>query len=59
MKSKTTPLQKIESEVGRMSGFYMFEQSEIPDALASRGFTDVRQKLAGVTQFVGGRLPGR
>ncbi len=59
VKSKTKPLQKIESEVGRISGFYMFEQSELPDALAGRGFIDVRQKLSGVTQFVGGRLPSK
>ncbi len=57
VKSKTKPLQKIESEAGRISGFHMFEQSELSDALESRGFTDVKQKLSGVTQFVGGRLP--
>jgi hypothetical protein len=29
------------------------------EALESRGFVDIRQRLAGFTQFVGGRLaPG-
>jgi hypothetical protein len=34
----------------------MFERDEIVDALEARGFTQIRQRIAGVTQFVGGRL---
>jgi hypothetical protein len=38
----------------------MFDQTELVDALRERGFADIRQRLAGLTQFVGGRLtPGR
>jgi hypothetical protein len=33
----------------------MFELDEITGALADRGFADVRQRVAGLTQFVGGR----
>jgi hypothetical protein len=33
----------------------MFEQGELVDALEERGFEDVRQRIAGLTQFVGGR----
>jgi ubiquinone/menaquinone biosynthesis C-methylase UbiE len=48
------PLKPI---VERVSGMRMFEGDEIVDALQGRGFTNVRQRLAGVVQFVGGRVP--
>jgi hypothetical protein len=38
------------------SGMRIFESDEIVNALADRGFQDVRQRLAGMVQFVGGRL---
>jgi hypothetical protein len=34
----------------------MFDQQELIDALRERGFADIRQRLSGLTQFVGGRL---
>ena len=34
----------------------MFERDELIEALEDRGFADVRQRVAGFTQFVGGRL---
>jgi ubiquinone/menaquinone biosynthesis C-methylase UbiE len=40
----------------RASGMRMFESDEIVQALQDRGFQNVRQRLAGVVQFVGGRL---
>jgi hypothetical protein len=36
----------------------MFERNEVVRALDQRGFADVRQRITGVTQFVGGRLAG-
>jgi hypothetical protein len=36
----------------------MFEQREVTGALERRGFTEIRQRVAGFTQFVGGRLAG-
>ena len=33
----------------------MFERDEITGALAARGFEDVRQRVSGLTQFVGAR----
>ena len=47
------PLKPI---VERISGMRMFEGDEIVRALQDRGFANVRQRLAGVVQFVGGRL---
>jgi hypothetical protein len=34
----------------------IFESGEVVDALVERGFENVRQRLAGMVQFVGGRL---
>ena len=39
------------------SGARLFEEHELVDALKERGYEDVRQRLAGVTQFVGARRP--
>ena len=39
-------------------GMRMFEQSQIVEALEDRGYVEIRQRVAGFTQFVGGRLPG-
>ena len=43
--------------VERMSGMRVFEPDEITGALADRGFTEVRQRVSGMVQFVGARLP--
>jgi ubiquinone/menaquinone biosynthesis C-methylase UbiE len=42
--------------IERTSGMRVFESDEIAGALEQRGFTDVHQRLSGMTQFVGGRL---
>ena len=43
--------------VERSSGMKLFEAGEITGALTDRGFTGIHQRLAGVVQFVGARLP--
>jgi ubiquinone/menaquinone biosynthesis C-methylase UbiE len=43
---------------GRRSGMRVFEQGEIVRALEKRGYTDIQQRITGITQFVGGRLAG-
>jgi SAM-dependent methyltransferase len=50
-------LPPLKPVVERMSGMRVFEGDEIVRALADRGFVNIRQRLAGVVQFVGGRLP--
>jgi ubiquinone/menaquinone biosynthesis C-methylase UbiE len=50
-------LPPLKPVVERASGMRMFESDEIVRALQDRGFGNVRQRLAGVVQFVGGRLP--
>ena len=37
----------------RAAGMRMFERDEITGALEERGFADVRQRVSGLTQFVG------
>ena len=51
-------LPPLKPALERASGMRMFESDEIVGALQDRGFANVRQRLAGVVQFVGGRLPG-
>lgn len=42
--------------VERSSGMKLFESEEVTGALAERGFVGIHQRLAGMVQFVGGRL---
>jgi ubiquinone/menaquinone biosynthesis C-methylase UbiE len=48
-----SPLKPV---LERASGMRIFEGDEIVSALQERGFTGVHQRLAGMVQFVGGRL---
>ena len=57
-RTRTAPLRTIDGLLGARSGMRMFEREEIVEALAARGFEDVRQRVSGLTQFVGGRLTG-
>ncbi|HEX6583865.1 MAG TPA: methyltransferase domain-containing protein [Thermoleophilaceae bacterium] len=52
---RTAPVRTAESLLSRRSGARLFEEDELVDALSERGFEDVRQRVAGVTQFVGAR----
>jgi ubiquinone/menaquinone biosynthesis C-methylase UbiE len=38
------------------SGMRLFESGELTGALSERGFAEIHQRLAGMVQFVGGRL---
>jgi ubiquinone/menaquinone biosynthesis C-methylase UbiE len=43
--------------LGARAGVRMFEPDELTGALEARGFDPVRRRVAGLMQFVGGRLP--
>lgn len=58
VRGRSAPLRTFESIAGSRSGTRMFERTEVVRALEQRGFEDVRQRITGVTQFVGGRLAG-
>ena len=51
-------LKPLKPLVERSSGVRIFEADEITGALAERGYTGIHQRLAGLVQFVGGRLAG-
>jgi SAM-dependent methyltransferase len=57
-RGRSMPLRTVETVIQRRSGMNLFERDELVDALLDRGFVDVRQRLTGMTQFVGGRLAG-
>jgi ubiquinone/menaquinone biosynthesis C-methylase UbiE len=50
-------LPPLKPVIERASGMRVFESGEIVAALQERGFENIRQRLAGMVQFVGGRLP--
>jgi ubiquinone/menaquinone biosynthesis C-methylase UbiE len=52
------PLGAASDFAGRMSGMTVFGRDEITDALAERGYTAIRQRIAGTVQFVAGQLEG-
>jgi ubiquinone/menaquinone biosynthesis C-methylase UbiE len=53
---RSAPLRTFQSIATARSGAVMFDQGEVAAALSERGYTEVRVRVAGVTQFVGGRL---
>jgi ubiquinone/menaquinone biosynthesis C-methylase UbiE len=58
-RSRTPALGAVETALTARSGLRMFGQDEVVEALRERGFEQVNQRISGLTQFVGGRLPGR
>jgi SAM-dependent methyltransferase len=50
------PLRPLEALAAAASGMRMFERGEVARLLALRGFRELRERVAGETQFVGGRL---
>ena len=57
-RGRSGPLRTWESVAGSRSGMRLFERNEVVRALERRGFADTRQRVTGLTQFVGGRLAG-
>ncbi len=55
VRRQVTP-SALRPAVERASGMRLFEPDEIVEALRERGFTGVHQRIAGLVQFVGGRL---
>ena len=53
---RTAPLRTVDRLAGARTGMHMFERDEVTAALRERGFTEVHQRVHGLTQFVGGRL---
>jgi SAM-dependent methyltransferase len=56
VRGRSLPLRTAERVIQAQSGMNLFERDELVDALVERGYVNVRQRLTGMTQFVGGRL---
>lgn len=54
-RGRTPPRRLAEALGARQAGARMFERDEVAGELDARGFVDVRRRLTGVAQFVGGR----
>jgi ubiquinone/menaquinone biosynthesis C-methylase UbiE len=53
---RSAPMRTFQSLATARSGAWMFDQDEVSTELERRGYQDVRVRVAGLTQFVGGRL---
>ena len=56
VRGRSAPLRTLEGVIEWRSGMRMFERGDIVEALEDRGFVEIRQRVSGLTQFVGGRL---
>jgi ubiquinone/menaquinone biosynthesis C-methylase UbiE len=54
----SVPFRALEEVVRVRSGMRLFERRELVEALEQRGYAEIRQRVTGFTQFVGGRLEG-
>lgn len=59
IRARSAPIRTLDGALAAQSGMRMFERGEVLDALEERGFSDLEQRTAGFTQFVGGRLTAR
>ena len=57
-RTRSAPFRAFEEVVRSRSGMHLFERRELVDALERRGYVEIRQRITGFTQFVGGRLEG-
>jgi SAM-dependent methyltransferase len=58
VRGRSLPLRTAESLIGLRGGARLFERDELVEELEVRGFEEIRQRITGITQFIGGRLPG-
>ena len=57
VRGRSLPLRTAEALTAIRSGARLFERDELVHELEARGFEEIRQRITGVTQFIGGRLP--
>jgi SAM-dependent methyltransferase len=56
VRGRSLPLRTAESIVAARSGAHLFDRRRLVEELEARGFVEIRQRITGITQFVGGRL---
>jgi SAM-dependent methyltransferase len=54
-RTRSAPLRTVDGFIGARSGIKMFEHEEITAALEARGVHDIRRRVSGLIQIVGGR----
>jgi SAM-dependent methyltransferase len=57
VRARSFPLRAALSAMPLRGGAHLFDHDELVHELETRGFTEIRQRITGITQFVGGRLP--
>ena len=57
VRGRSVALRTMESMAAARSGAHMFERGQLVEELQARGFVELRQRVTGIMQFVGGRLP--
>jgi ubiquinone/menaquinone biosynthesis C-methylase UbiE len=55
-RTRAAPPRPLDRLATTRCGLRMFDRDEITDALRARGFSEIRRRITGLTQFVGGRL---
>jgi SAM-dependent methyltransferase len=55
-RTRSAPLRALDGLAASRGGMRMFDRDEITDALRARGYGEIRRRITGLTQFVGGRL---
>jgi SAM-dependent methyltransferase len=57
VRGRSLPLRTTERLLAFRGGARLFERDELVEELEARGFEEIRQRITGITQFIGGRLP--
>jgi SAM-dependent methyltransferase len=57
-RTRSAPLRTWDRVLAAGSGMRMFEREDVVHALRARGFDGIRQRVSGLTQFVGARRTG-
>jgi hypothetical protein len=52
-RTRSIPMRAWDGFLGARSGMRMFERDEVVGELERRGYTGIRQRVSGLTQFVG------
>jgi SAM-dependent methyltransferase len=57
VRGRSLPLRAGENLIAMRGGGALFERDELVAEFEARGFEEIRQRMTGITQFIGGRLP--
>ncbi|GAC1321550.1 MAG: class I SAM-dependent methyltransferase [Thermoleophilaceae bacterium] len=55
-RGRSVALDAFAASIERATGMHMFGRDQLVEALRERGYVEIRRRVSGLTQFVGGRL---